>query len=62
MGEYLRAKCEVSSLILTSFRQEWGGMGVGGGETTPPPTSISKQTPKKPSEIRVKIFLVHVMT
>ena len=44
MGVYLRAKCEVSSIILTSFRQ--------GVTSHHPPTS--KQTPKKPTQIRVK--------
>ena len=28
MGVYLRAKFEVSSIILTSFREGWGGGGV----------------------------------
>ena len=40
MGVHLRAKFEVSSIILTGFRQ-----GV------VPPTS--KRTPKKPTQIRV---------
>ena len=49
MDVYLRAKFEVSSIILTSFR------GRGGGEFYhPPPPPTSKQTPKKPSQIRVK--------
>ena len=43
MGVYLRAKFEVSSIILTSFRQ---------GVILLPPTS--KRTPKKPTQIRVK--------
>ena len=46
MGVYLRAKFEVSSIILTSFRQ--------GGNFTPLPTS--KRTPKKPTQIRVNAF------
>ena len=47
MCVYLRAKFEVSSIILASFRQ-------GGGDnfTSPPPTL--KGTPKKPTQIRVK--------
>ena len=45
MGVYLRAKFEVSSIILTGFRQ-------GGGNSPPPPTS--KQTPNKLTHIRVK--------
>ena len=43
MGVYLRAKFEVASIILTSFRQ--------GGGVYPP---TSKRTPKKPTQIRVK--------
>ena len=45
MGVYLRAKFEVSSIILTIFTQ--------GGNFTPP-TTTSKRTPEKPTEIRVK--------
>ena len=54
MSVYIRAKFEVSSIILTDFRQ---------GIFTPPPpnrtplTHPSKQTPKKPTQIRVKIKL-----
>ena len=43
MCVYLHAKFEVSSIILTSFRQ---------GVILPPPTS--KRTPKKHTKIRVK--------
>ena len=50
MGVYLRAKFEVSSMILTSFRQWREG---GGGCLTPSRTS--KWTPKKPTQIRVKL-------
>ena len=49
MGMYLRAKFEVSSLILTSFRQ-----GGGGGVILPTSPTILKRTPKKPTQIRVK--------
>ena len=45
MGVYLRAKFEVSRIILTGFRQ-------GGNFTPPHPTS--KRTLKKPTQIRVK--------
>ena len=47
MDVYLRAKFEVSSIILTSFTQEGGGVNF-----TPPHTS--KRTLKKPTQIRVK--------
>ena len=45
MGVYLRAKFEVSSVILTSFRRG----------NSPPHPPISKRTPKKATEIRVKL-------
>ena len=45
MGVYLRAKFEVSSIILTNCRQ-W--------EVILPPSLTSKRTPKKPTQIRVK--------
>ena len=44
MGLYLRAKFEVSSIIVTGFRQ--------GVEFYP--LSTSKRTPKNPTQIRVK--------
>ena len=50
MGVHLRANFQVSSIILTSFRQ--------GGNFTPPLTA--KQTPKKPTQIRVNTFHAHV--
>ena len=50
MGVYVRAKFEVSSIVLTSFRQ-WG-------EIYPPPPSTSKQTPKKPIHIKVKKWVI----
>ena len=43
-GVYLRAKFEISSIILTSFRQ---------GVILPPPSPTSKRTPKKTTQIRV---------
>ena len=52
MCVYLRAKFEVSIIILTSFRQKRGG-GEGGRAILPP---TSKQTPKKPTQIRVKKY------
>ena len=50
MAKYLRAKFEVSSKILTRFRQEREG----GNFHPPPPPPTSKQTPKKPTQIKVK--------
>ena len=58
MCVYLRTKFQVSSIVLTSFK--WGR--DGGDNFTPPPppthtlthTHTSKQTPKKPTQIRVK--------
>ena len=50
MCVYLRAKFEVSNIILTSFRQ-----GEEGGVILPlPPIPTSKRTPKKSTQIRVK--------
>ena len=49
---YLRTNIQVSNLILTSFRQEGGGGGEGILPFYPPPRP-SKQTPKKPTQIRV---------
>ena len=46
MRTYLRAKFEVSSVILTNFRQ-------GGGYFTPSPPPTSKRTPEKPTQIRL---------
>ena len=50
---YLHTKFQVSSITLTSFKQD-------GGEVfyPPPPPSTSNRTPKKPTQIRVKdLFL-----
>ena len=46
MCVYLSTKFQVSSIILTSFRQ--------GGDFTPLPLT-AKLTPKKPIQIRVKL-------
>ena len=51
MRVYLRAKFEVSSIILTSFRQ-------GGGGVILPPLPPQPQTSKKSAQIRVKISVV----
>ena len=48
MGVYVRAKCELSSIIITTFR--WG-VEEGG---SPPRTS--KRAPKKHTQIRVNLF------
>ena len=57
MRVYLRTKFQVSSIILTSFRQ-----GEGGGRReilpVPPPSNTSKhtkRTPKTPTQIRVQL-------
>ena len=57
MCVYLRAKFEVSSIILTSFRQA--------RSFNPPSSPPSKRTPKKPTQIRVNpspLEGVHKMT
>ena len=54
MCVYLRAKFEVSRIIITSFRQ-----GVVLHCPPPPPTINSKRTPRKPTQIRVKINFMH---
>ena len=45
MCVYLRIKCQVSSIILTSFRQ-----GKVGNFTHPPPPT-AKETPKNPPQL-----------
>ena len=60
MSVYLRARLQVSSITLMSFRGGGGG-GWGGGFKNPPPpppthTHTSNQTPKKPTQIRVKLL------
>ena len=55
MCVYLHTKFQVSSIILKSFRHGGGvrmGWGGGGGNFTHP---TSKQTSKKPTQIRVKL-------
>ena len=56
MRVYLRTTFQVSSIILTSFRLGWGG-GEGGRVILPPPNTSkrTKRTPKKPTQIRVKL-------
>ena len=50
MGVYLPDKFEVSSIILTGFRQ--------GVILPPPPPPTSKRTPKKSTQIRVNTLFV----
>ena len=50
MDVYLRAKFEVSNIILTSFRQEVIL------PPPPPPPPTSKRTCKKPTQIMVNIL------
>ena len=54
MRVYLRTKFQVFSIILTSFRL---GRGEGGRVILPPPNTSkrTKRTPKKPTQIRVKL-------
>ena len=53
MRVYLRTTFQVSSIILTSFRLGGGGERV----ILPPPNTSkrTKRTPKKPTQIRVKL-------
>ena len=53
MRVYFRTKFQVSSIILTSFRLGRGG----GGVILPPPNTSkrTKRTPKKPTQIRVRL-------
>ena len=50
MSVYLRAKFEVSSIILTRFRM---GVILPPPPLHPSPFFTSKRTPKKPTQIRV---------
>ena len=47
MGGYLCAKFEVSSVILTSFRQGGSGGGRGGNFTSPPPQNEPLKSPPR---------------
>ena len=64
MCMYLRTKFQVSSIILTGFRQGvcvWGGEGGarGWGNFTRPPAS--KRTPKKPTQIKTMHLIFHML-
>ena len=50
MCVYLLAKFEVSRIILTSFRRRGGGRLI-----LSAPFATSKRTPKKPTQIKVKM-------
>ena len=50
MGVYLRAKFEVSSIILTGFRQ-----GGGGNFTPPPPQNEPLKSQKSPPRLGLKV-------
>ena len=54
MCAYLHAKSEVFSIILTSLKGEEGGGGGGEERKSPAPEN---ELLKKPTEIRVKIFI-----
>ena len=47
MCVYLRTKLQISSVILTSFRQ-------GGRDNFSPQSPTSKRMPEKPAQIKVK--------
>ena len=53
MGVYLRAKFEVSSIVLTSFRQ-----GVGVNFTPPPFTSPQSEPLKSPPRLGLRNGLI----
>ena len=57
MGAYLRTNFQVSSIILTSFRQR-KDMGRRGGILSSPTTL--KRAPKKPIQIRIKACVAFV--
>ena len=52
---YLRTKFQISSIILTHFRQDGGVAGGEGGGVILPSLYLnnSKPTPKEPTQIRV---------
>ena len=55
MCAYLRAKCELFSIILTRSLNSGGGGGGGrGGGKSPAPEN---DPPKKPTQIRVKVVI-----
>ena len=54
MCAYLRAKCELFSIILTRSLNSGGGGGGGEGGKSPAPEN---EPPKKPTQIRVKVVI-----
>ena len=59
MGVYLRTNFQVSSIILTSFRQRKDMGRRGGGGIVSSPTTL-KRAPKKPIQIRIKACVAFV--
>ena len=59
MGVYLRTNFQVSSIILTSFRQRKDMGRRGGGGILSSPTTL-KRAPKKPIQIRIKACVAFV--
>ena len=58
MSVYLRAKFEVSSIILTSFRQDGKGWGRGGGGVILPPPPPPPQSKPLKSPLRIGLNTV----
>ena len=54
MCAYLRAKCELFSIILTRSLNSGGGGGGGEGGKSPAPEN---EPPKKPTQIKVKVVI-----
>ena len=58
MCVYLRAKFQVSSIILTSLRQGRGGSGVGNFNHPPPPQNKPLKSPPRLGLINFEITLI----
>ena len=56
MCAYLRAKCELFSIILTRSLNSGGGGGGGEGEGGKSPAP-ENEPPKKPTQIKVKVVI-----
>ena len=59
MGLYLHAKFQVSSVILTSFRQVGGG-GGGGGDRSEICTEVSFTSPERTRTLMMKLPYMEV--